>query len=54
MGHDKDCEIVHRGGGTSCECAVRAYERDPMLDENGTPIPLGARWGTMAPWAEAS
>lgn len=50
MGHDAQCELgkgSRRAG--ECKCAERAYERDPMLDEDGFPIPLGRAHGTAAP-----
>ena len=47
MAHDEACELT--AIRNTCKCAIRAYERDPMLDEDGAPIALGKRHGTAAP-----
>lgn len=50
MAHDEQCEVTRRGMHT-CGCAQRAYDRDPMLDEDGKPIRLGRAYGTARPYA---
>jgi hypothetical protein len=52
MKHDERCE--RRPEWNTCNCATRAYRRDPMLDEDGQPIPLQTPYGTMAPWVAIS
>ena len=49
MKHDDRCERRKQFASASCLCAQRAYEADPMLDENDEPIPWGRSYGTARP-----
>jgi hypothetical protein len=49
MVHDERCELRKKFPSTFCACAQRAYDADPMLDEDGAPIPLGRAYGTARP-----
>ena len=50
MKHDEACEMrMGRFERHMCNCAKRAYEADPMLDEDGQQIRFGTRWGTALP-----
>ena len=50
MSHDEQCEIrTSQFAREVCNCAERAYNSDPMLDDDGRPIKWGRGYGTAAP-----